>query len=159
MTQVVFQKLCNLIEVDILYNSVVKDISCLQSLSHIKILSIRGCYELWRQQVLGIFQSLQSLKSLDIAECCQLKEKGIIRIAKRYCHLEIYNVRDTSSVSYNSILQVEDVLIYLQEFKFCPVIHRHNSSIWIPIYLKYPKLQICPAAVEIILELNPDVFQ
>ena len=153
-----FESLCNLLTLDISFNTVFTDFSAIHNLRNLTELNIRGC-AVGRLHLLGIFQSVNSLKLLDISECTKLKDKDIVRIAKKNILLEQFNVRESVSLSAVTVSQVEIILKNLKEFLFCAVVHRNHSRIWVPIYLKYPKLQICPAAAEIILELNPDILQ
>ena len=154
-----FASFSNLVELDISSNTVLTDISALQTLSTLTDLNIRGLSSIGRLHLLAIFQSINSLRFLDISECTQLKETDIIRIARRNRYLEEIDFRESVSLNANTVLQVQGILIYLKEFRFCAVVHCNNSRIWLPIYMNYPQLQICPAAAEIILELNLDILQ
>ena len=47
----------------------------------------------------------------------------------------------------------------LEIFLFCVIIDVNNTTSWVQIYLEYPRLQICPAALDFILERNPHLLQ
>ena len=154
-----FQNFCNLLTLDLSNNELLKEVPALLSFSNITELSVRGCTGISRLTFLSIFQTVQRLEFLDVAHCVQLREKDIVWIAKKNKQLQYFNVRDSVSINYQVVLQIEQVLSSLKEFKFCAVVRRDDSAGWVQVYLRYPKLQICPAAFKIICDLNPAILQ
>ena len=106
-----------------------------------------------------VLKSLDSLMYLDISQCDQIRLKDIILFSKKLKRLQYLNVRDTVSLNVETVQTVERNLIYLSEFWFCSIVYHGSTQDWIPVYLAHPKLQICPTALEVILEENPNLLQ
>ena len=117
------------------------------------------CINIPRVNAMTVLRSLQSLMHLDISQCDHIKLNDIIVLSKKLKQLLYFNVRDTVSLNVETVHTVERNLIHLSVFWFCSIVYQGNTQDWIPVYLAHPKLQICLAALEVILEEHPNFLQ
>ena len=69
------------------------------------------------------------------------------------------NIREIVSLPHDIVSTVAAQLIHLEEFLFFVLIDFSDTTPWVDIYMQHPKLQICPATLEVILETNPHLLQ
>lgn len=156
--QEVFDSFSNVVHLDVSGNSVITSLDFLVCFKNLCHLNISSCNNIGRINLVTNVRSLQHLMYLDISDCTRFRVADIINFSKRLRLLKYFNVRDTVSLSVDSVRQVAHNLTNLTEFKFCPLVYRSYVHVWFPIHQEYPKLKICSAALEIIFENNPNLL-
>ena len=156
---IAFQSFTNVVHLDLSNNHKLTTLDFVTECKLLCHLSISNCIGIPRVNAVTVLKSLDSLMYLDISECDQIRLKDIILFSKKLKRLQYLNVRDTVSLNVETVLTVERNLIYLSEFWFCSIVYHGSTQDWIPVFLAHPKLQICPAALEVILEENPNLLQ
>ena len=148
-------KWLNLYDLNLAGNSSLASISFIRSLHSLQCLNLEGCINIKRVPLVNTLCSLRNIRNLNLSECAQIKKKDILRIATRLKNLTLLNVCDTLDLDYLTDNSVEDCLQSASEFLFCASIGYQTLDEWEEIHLKYPKLQICPASLEFLLEHRP----
>ena len=148
-----------LTDLDLSYNAQIQGLEFLSHLPQLKKLSLSNCISLRRFHVITYVLLLHDLTYLDLSESCSLRSKDIVRIANKLSKLQHLNIHETVSLPHMTVTFVDNKLSELQEFLFCVTINFENTSPWVNIYLQYPLLQICPAALDVILEKNRHLLQ
>ena len=154
-TRSTFYSFSNVVPLDISHNDNVTDLDFVtqcQSLCH---LNISNCINIPRINAVTVLKSLSNLMFLDISQCDHIRLKDLFLLAKKLKLLKYFNVRDTVSLTVENVRTIERNLVHLSEFLFCSIVYQGSTQDWISVYLAHLKLQICPAALEIILQENP----
>ena len=157
--KVIFQSFANIVHLDLSHNDNVRDLDFVTECKFLCHLNISNCGNIPRINLLTVLRSLSTLMFLDISQCDRIKVKDIINLSQKLKLLKYFNVRDTVSLNVETVRTVERNLINLSEFWFCSIVHRDSTQEWIPVYLSHPKLQICPASLEVIFEEHPHLLQ
>ena len=148
----------NLRHVDLSGNTSIENITFLSEQNQLESLKLHQCTSIARVPLLSTVLSFKQLILLDLSECDQIKEKDILRIAKQLKQLKYFNVRDTQSLTAQTVNTVGSRLSGLREFLFCPLVYEQYTVEWVAVYMQHPIMQICPAGLEIILEKNPHLL-
>ena len=154
--------LCSLTKLkvlDLTCNAQVQAVDFLCSYEQLAKLSLNNCISLNRYNLMPNILCSRNLTYLDISESCKLQPIDIVRISKRLKKLNYINIRECVSLTHEIVRAVELNLSKLDMFLFCVMLDVNDTTPWVDIYLSYPKLQICPAALDIILEQNPHLLQ
>ena len=145
----------NIFELNLAENTNLESIRFTRNLQGLKVLNLSGCTQLKRVPLVNIVCTLNNLTDLNLSECAQIKEKDIVRIISKLKKLNHFNVRDTIDLEIEFVNTVDLLLPTNSEFLFCAKIGFSVLDEWEEIHLKYPRLQICPATLEFLLEHRP----
>ena len=155
-----FSSLEKLSLLDLSYNGQIRRIDFVCSYQEtLTYLSLSNCTLLRRFNTITNVLFLSELTYLDLSESCVLHINDVLRISKRLKNLRHINIRECVSLPHNVVSIVDTNLVNLENFLFCVILDVNDTGPWANIYLQHPRLQICPAALDIILAQNPHLLQ